>query len=171
MVDPDARPAHYGLDPAERGHPEPMSEGPGGGAPGKRRILIVDGNPLLRRGLAALIDNEPDLAVCAQAATAREALDALDATRPDLVLVDFSFERGLGLDLVRAIRASRPPPPVLMMSIDDAPVYAERAFLAGASGCVSKQALDGTALAAIRAVLDSGTHFGGGQLTPGRRDA
>ena len=148
-----------------------MSEGPGGGAPGKRRILIVDVNPLLRRGLAALIDNEPDLAVCAQAATAREALDALDATRPDLVIVDFSFERGLGLDLVRAIRASRPPPPVLMMSIDDAPIYAERAFLAGASGCVSKQALDGTVLAVIRAVLDSGTDFGGGHLTPSRRDA
>ena len=148
-----------------------MSEGPGGGAPGKRRILVVDVNPLLRRGLAALIDNEPDLAVCAQAATAREALDALDATRPDLVIVDFSFERGLGLDLVRAIRASRPPPPVLMMSIDDAPIYSERAFLAGASGCVSKQALDGTVLAVIRAVLDSGTDFGGGHLTPSRRDA
>ena len=148
-----------------------MSEGPGGGAPGKRRILIVDVNPLLQRGLAALIDNEPDLAVCAQAATAREALDALDATRPDLVLVDFSFERGLGLDLVRAIRASRRTPPVLMMSIDDAPIYAEHAFLASASGCVSKQALDGTALAAIRAVLDGATDFGGGQLTRGRRDA
>ena len=59
-----------------------MSEGPGGGAPGKRRILVVDVNPLLRRGLVALIDNEPDLAVCAQAATAQEAPDALDATRP-----------------------------------------------------------------------------------------
>ena len=82
MVDPDARRAHHGLDPAERGHPEPMSEGPGGGAPGKRRILVVDVNPLLRRGLVALIDNEPDLAVCAQAATAQEAPDALDATRP-----------------------------------------------------------------------------------------
>ena len=88
-----------------------MSEGPGGGAPGKRRILVVDVNPLLRRGLVALIDNEPDLAVCAQAATAQEALDALDATRPDLVLVDFSFERGLGLDLVRAIRLPSPADP------------------------------------------------------------
>jgi hypothetical protein len=58
-----------------------------------------------------------------------------------------------------------------MMSIDDAPIYAERAFLAGASGWVTKQALNGAVLAAIRAVLDRGTDFGRGQLTPGRRDA
>ena len=82
-----------------------MSDGPGGRTPEKRRILIVDANPLLRRGLAALIDDEPDLAVCAEAATAREALDAIAAAGPGLVMVDFSFEDGLGLDLVRQIRA------------------------------------------------------------------
>ena len=116
-----------------------MSEGPGGRTPGKRRILIVDANPLLRRGLAALIGAEPDLAVCAEAATAREALDAIANAGPRLVIADFSFEEGLGLDLVREIRARHRRPPVLLMSIDDAPFYAERAFAAGASGCVSKQ--------------------------------
>lgn len=134
-----------------------MSECSGGRSPDKRRILIVDGNSLLRRGLAALIGAEPDLSVCAEAATAREALDAIAAACPALVIADLSFEPGLGLDLVREIRARHPGLPVLMMSIDDDPVYVERALAAGVSGCVSKQALNGTALSAIRTALGDGT--------------
>jgi DNA-binding NarL/FixJ family response regulator len=122
----------------------------------KRRILIVDANPLLRRGLAALIGGEHDLVVCAEAASAREALDAIAAARPALAMADFSFEDGLGLDLVREIRARHDGLPVLMMSIDDAPIYIERALDAGASGCVSKQELNGNALSAIRAALEGG---------------
>ena len=133
-----------------------MSDGPGGRTPEKRRILIVDASPLLRRGLAALIGAEPDLAVCAEAATAQEALDAIAAAGPALVIADFSFEDGLGLDLVRQIRARHDGLPVLMMSTGDAPVYVERALEAGASGCVSKQELDGKALSALRAALDGG---------------
>jgi CheY-like chemotaxis protein len=104
-----------------------MSDGSAERAQQKRRILIVDASPLLRRGLAALIDNESDLAVYAAAATAREALDAIVASGPALVIADFSFEPRLGLDLVREIRARHPELPVLMMSIDGGPVYAERA--------------------------------------------
>jgi DNA-binding NarL/FixJ family response regulator len=141
-----------------------MSEGSGSRSPGKRRILIVDANPLLRRGLAALIGAEPDLAVCAEAATAREAFDAIAAADPALVIADFSFEPGLGLDLVREIRARKGGLPALMMSIDDGPVYVERALEAGAVGCVSKQALNGAMLAAIRATLD-----GAAAPSPGRR--
>jgi DNA-binding NarL/FixJ family response regulator len=133
-----------------------MSEGSGGRSPEKRRILIVDGNPLLRRGLAALIGAEPDLAVCAEAVTAREALDAIAASNPALVIADFSFEPGLGLDLVREIRARHPGLRVLVMSIDDGRVYVERAREAGAVGCVSKQALNGTVLTAIRGALEGG---------------
>jgi DNA-binding NarL/FixJ family response regulator len=133
-----------------------MSGGSGGRTQEKRRILIVDANPLLRRGLAALVGAEPDLEVCAEAATARQAVDAIAAAGPALVIADFSFEEGLGLDLVREIRTRHRDLPVLMMSIDDAPVYAEQALQAGAGGCVSKQALDGTMLAAIRATLDRG---------------
>ena len=90
-----------------------MSDDTKGGTPEKRRILIVDANPLLRRGLAALIGAEPDLAVCAEAATAQEALDAIAAARPELVIADLSFEDGLGLDLVREIRARHDGLPVL----------------------------------------------------------
>ncbi len=147
-----------------------MSECPGASSPEKRRILIVDANPLLRRGLAALIGAEPDLAVPAEAATAREALDAIAAVRPALVIADFSFEPGLGPDLVREIRARHHGLPVLMMSIDDGPLYVERALAAGAVGCVSKQALNGKALSAIRAALGSGTDPTGRKLTPGRWD-
>jgi DNA-binding NarL/FixJ family response regulator len=141
-----------------------MSEGAGARSPEKRRILIVDGNPLLRRGLAALIRAEPDLAVCAEAATAREARDAIAACDPALVIADFSFEPGLGLDLVREICMRHPGLPVLMMSIDDGPVYVERARAAGAVGHVSKQALNGSVLAAIGAALESrGASPGGGR--------
>lgn len=129
-----------------------MSEGSGARSPEKRRILIVDAHPLLRRGLAALIGAEPDLAVCAEAATAREALRAIATFEPALVIADFSLAPGL--DTVRKIRARHPGLPVLMMSIDDDPVDLERALAAGAVGCVSKQTLNGTMLAAIRAVLD-----------------
>ena len=140
-----------------------MSKGAGGRSPEERRILIVDGNPLLRRGLTALSGSEPDLAVCAEAATAREALDAIAASDPALVIADFSFEPGLGLDLVRKICTRHPGLPVLMMSIDDGPVYVERARKAGAVGYVSKQALNGSVLAANGAALEiSGA-------SPGRR--
>ena len=133
-----------------------MRKRPGGKRTAKRRILVVDANPLLRRGLAALIDGEPDLVVCAEAATARQAISAISATRPVLVIVDFSFEAGLGLDLVRKIRTRVGAPRVLLMSIDNGPLFAVRASEAGASGCVSKRALNGIMLAAIRAALDAG---------------
>ena len=121
---------------------------------------------MLRRGLTALIDSEHDVVVCAGAATAREALDAIGAGL-DLVIADFSFDDGLGLDLVREIRARHPPLPVLLMSVDGSAFYGERAREAGASGCVGKQELDETVLTAVRAVLDSRTDFSG-RLGPGR---
>ena len=155
-VSPDAPTKRLRVDPAGKEKPKSMSGGSGGRPQEQRRILIVDANPLLRRGLAALIGAEPDLAVCAEAATAQQALDAIAAAGPALVIADFSFEQGLGLDLVREIRARHRNLPVLMMSIDDAPVYAEPALEAGAGGCVSKQALNGTVLTAIRAALDGG---------------
>ncbi len=131
-----------------------MPEHPGQATRIKRHVLIVDANPLLRRGLAALIDNEPDLAVSAQAASAQQALDAIAAGRPDLVIADFSSKDGLGLKLVRDIRARRHALPVLLMAIEASPISIKRALKAGASGFVSKQMLDETVLAAIRAALD-----------------
>ena len=126
--------------------------------PAKRRILIVDAHPLVRRGLTALIDNEPDLVVCAAAATPGAGLEAIASSRPDLVIADLSLEAGAGLAMVKDIRSHDAEMPVLVLSMHDAPRYAERAFRAGAGGYVLKQEMSETLLVAIRRVL-SGQKF------------
>jgi DNA-binding NarL/FixJ family response regulator len=122
-------------------------------APLKRRILIVDDHPLVRRGLKALINSQPDLLVCAEAATKQDGLDAIAVARPDLAIVDLSLGRGDGLELVREIRSTQAGPGVLVLTMHDAPAYVRRAFAAGADGYVSKQELTETLLMAIRSVL------------------
>ena len=119
----------------------------------RKKILIVVDHPLLRRGLRSLIESEPDLAVCAEAGTWREAIAALAASRPDLVIADLTFKDANGLKLIKAIKSRRPRLPVLVLSMHDAPSYAERAFQAGARGFVTKQEMSETVLIAIRRVL------------------
>ena len=121
--------------------------------PAARRILVVDGHPLMRRGLAALIGHEPDLTVCATAATPRAALAAVAASRPDLVVIDLSLADGEGLALVRHIRSDHADLPVLVLSLHDAPFHAQRALRAGARGYIPKPELSETLLIAIRCLL------------------
>lgn len=132
-----------------------VSKGLSSRPPGRRRILIVDDHPLIRRGLTALIDSEPDLVVCAEAATPQAGFDAIAAARPDLVITDLSMGDGVdaGLSLVNNIRSGYANLPVLVLTIHDAPHYARSAFSAGANGFVSKQELSETLLIAIRSVL------------------
>ena len=122
----------------------------------KRRILIVDDHPLMRRGLTALIDSEPDLIVCAEAATPRAGFEAIASSQPDLVITDLSMGDGdgAGLALINDIRSGYEDMPVLVLTTHDAPYYARRAFAAGANGYVSKQELGETLLVAIRCVLN-----------------
>lgn len=120
----------------------------------KRRILIVDDHPLVRRGLTALIDNEPDLTVCASAATHVAGLEAVESSRPDLVIADLSLGIDDGLAMVEEIHAGHCDLPVLVLSMHEAPVYARRALRAGARGYVTKQEMLETLLVAIRRVLD-----------------
>ena len=122
-------------------------------APVKRRILIVDDHPLVRRGLRALINAEPDLIVCAEAATQQDGLVGIATTRPDLAVVDLSLGHGDGLELVREIRSTQAGLRVLVLTMHDAPAYVRRAFAAGADGYVSKQELTETLLMAIRSAL------------------
>jgi DNA-binding NarL/FixJ family response regulator len=124
----------------------------------RRRILIVDDHPLVRRGLKALIDAESDLIVCAEAANPEDGLDAIAGTRPDLVIAGLSFRDGDGLALVRGICAIQGGPPVLVLSIREAPLYVRRAFAAGASGYVAKRDPTETVLAAIRRLLRGETY-------------
>ncbi len=119
----------------------------------KRRILIVDDHPLVRRGLTALINAEPDLIVCAEATTRGDGLVAIAVTRPDLVITDLSLIHGDGLELVRDIRSRHLGLRVLVLSLHDSPLYVRRAFAAGADGYLAKQKLTEALLQAIRSVL------------------
>ncbi len=132
----------------------------------KRRILIIDENPLMRRGLTALIESEPDLIVCAEATTQREALQVIAASRPDLGIADLSLESHAGLALVTAIRAQDEGLPLVVLSLLDAPRYVTRALRAGASGYVLKQEMSETLLIAIRCVL-GGENYVCPQIGPG----
>ena len=117
------------------------------------RLLIVDDHPLMRRGLAQLISLEPDLSVRAQASSSAEALALLHAQPFELVIADVSLRGVSGLDLLKDIKTFWPKLPVLMLSMHDEMLYAERMLRAGARGYVSKQASAECILAAIRRVL------------------
>jgi len=124
------------------------------GQPATRKILIVDDHPVLRRGLAALIESEPGLAVCGEAATCRAALDAIGTNQPDLVIVDLVLVGCDGLDLIKDMKMRHPQIPALVLSMHDEAVYAERSLRAGARGYITKQELDDTLLTAIHRLLD-----------------
>jgi DNA-binding NarL/FixJ family response regulator len=126
--------------------------------PAKRRVLIIDNHPLVRRGMTALINAEPDLIVCAEAANPRDGLDAIGDAQPDLVIVDLSLRHGNGLELVREIRSHHESLRVLVLTILDAPQYVRRAFAAGANGYVTKREMTDTLLMAIRRVLRGETY-------------
>ena len=122
-------------------------------APARKKILIVDDHPMMRDGLAALITAQPDLAVCAQAADAREAVQAIETLRPDLVLMDISLPGKSGLETIKDIQALAPGLAVLVLSMHDEALYAERVLRAGARGYVMKQEGGKRIMDAIRAVL------------------
>ncbi|MBE3070212.1 MAG: response regulator transcription factor [Planctomycetes bacterium] len=117
------------------------------------RVLVVDDHPVVRQGLALLINHEPDLAVCGEAATAAEALKAIADTRPDVAIVDLSLKGASGLDLIKDIKVRHPGLPVLVLSMSDENVYAERALRAGARGYMMKEEATEKVLTALRRVL------------------
>lgn len=114
------------------------------------RVLIVDDHPIVREGLASLVGAEPDLEVCGQAESAREALATVEREAPDLVLVDLSLEGTSGLELLK--RLADRSVPALVVSMQDDPTWAERALAAGALGYVHKSAATREVVRAIRAV-------------------
>ena len=119
----------------------------------KSRIFIVDDHPIVRQGLALLINREPDLEVCGDAEEANSALRLTEMTRPDLVVVDISLNGPDGLDLLKTLRTRSPKLPVLMLSMLDELLYAERALRAGANGYIMKQEATERVLVAIRRIL------------------
>jgi DNA-binding NarL/FixJ family response regulator len=119
----------------------------------RKRILIVDDHPIVREGLVQQFSREPDLIVCAQASNAAHALAAVQEHHPDLVLVDLNLPGRGGLELMRDIRALRPKLPMLVLSMHDEAVFAERVLRAGGRGYLSKEAAGDQLLEAVRRVL------------------
>jgi DNA-binding NarL/FixJ family response regulator len=121
--------------------------------PAKKRVLIVDDHPLLRDGLAKVLNQQADLLVCGEAGDARSGLAAVATCRPDVVIADLTLEEGNGLDLIRDIRLRNPKLPILVLSMHNEKLYAERAVRAGARGYVMKHEPVGAVVAALRKVL------------------
>ena len=119
----------------------------------KRTVLIVDDHPLLRDGLAKVINQQSDLAVCGEAADARAGLAAVAKLRPDVAIVDLTMDEGNGLDLIKDLHLRQPDLPVLVLSMHHENLYAERAVRAGARGYVMKREPVAAVLAALRKVL------------------
>jgi DNA-binding NarL/FixJ family response regulator len=117
------------------------------------RILVVDDHPLVRAGFKALIDSEPDLLVCAEAATCAQALALAEQAAPDLAVVDLSLLEGSGLDLIKRMHARFPGVRLLVCSMHDESVFAERTLKAGARGYIGKQEATDHVVEAIRKVL------------------
>jgi CheY-like chemotaxis protein len=113
------------------------STSPSGTNTGKRlarRVLIVDDHPIVRQGLRRIMENEEDLVVCGEAETARDARIAIKELNPDVMIADISLKQSDGIELVRDVRAHYPQLPILVLSMHDETIYAERMLSAGANG-------------------------------------
>jgi DNA-binding NarL/FixJ family response regulator len=119
----------------------------------KARVFLVDDHPLVREHLTALIQQEADLEVCGEAADAPSALTLIHQRNPDLVILDISLKRSHGLDLLKDLKGFRPKPAVLVLSMHEETLYAERALRAGALGYITKEEATVNILSAIRRVL------------------
>lgn len=120
----------------------------------KVRILVVDDHPIVRKGLVELISRELGLEVCGEAADSDEALEIIGDLNPDLAVVDISLGKGMGgVELVKELKARREDIKVLVWSMHDEKLYAERCLSAGALGYISKEAPPEEFIAAIRKVM------------------
>lgn len=120
----------------------------------KRRIFLVDDHPITRQGVAVLINQEPDLEVCGETDSAPKAFDLLQKVKADLAVVDISLKTTSGIELTKNLKVLLPDLPVLIMSMHDESLYAERALRAGAKGYVMKQEASDNILVAIRRILN-----------------
>lgn len=117
------------------------------------KIIIVDDHPIFRKGLGQLINEEPDMQVAGEAEDAAAALALIDRVKPDLVILDISLKESSGLDLMKELHVRHDSLPVLVLSMHDESLYAERAIRAGARGYIMKQEMTGNVVKAIRQVL------------------
>jgi DNA-binding NarL/FixJ family response regulator len=122
----------------------------------KRRILLVDDHPLLRKGIGQLINEQEDLVVCGEAEDRAEALALIEQAQPDLAVIDLSLKEDLGLELIKDCKARFPALLMLVLSMHDEKFYAERVLRAGARGYIMKAEASEKVLVALREVLRGG---------------
>ena len=125
----------------------------------KTKVLLVDDHPLVREWLTNLINEETDFEVCGLAASARDGLELAGKLSPRIAVVDISLDGSSGLELIKDLKAQYPKVDVLVLSMHDETLYAERAMRAGASGYIMKREATGSVLDALRAVLSGGLFF------------
>ncbi|HEV8075385.1 MAG TPA: response regulator transcription factor [Candidatus Acidoferrum sp.] len=125
----------------------------------KYRVLLVDDHPIVRQGLALLIEREVDLSVCGEADGAHTAFHAIETLQPDIVLLDISLNGPDGLEVLKEIRVKTGSLPVLILSMHDESIYAERAMRAGANGYIMKQEATEKVLIAIRRILQGDVYL------------
>lgn len=119
----------------------------------KAKVFLVDDHALVRKHLTALIEGEPDLLVCGEAADAPTALALVKQAQPDLLVLDISLKRSNGLDLLNELRGLQPRPAVLVLSVHEETFYVKRALQAGARGYITKEEAAANVLSAVRKVL------------------
>jgi DNA-binding NarL/FixJ family response regulator len=124
----------------------------------KHRIFLVDDHPLVREGLTNLINEQKDLIVCGEAEDSAGAITGITKTRPDVALVDISLKNESGLELVKNLESQFPLVALIVLSMHDEALYAERALRAGARGYVMKRESTKSVLASIRRVLEGGVY-------------
>ena len=123
------------------------------------QIYLVEDHPVVRRGLASLIEPEPGLTISGETGSAKEARNDLFEAEPDLVVLDLSLEEGSGLSLLEHLHNTRPDLPVLVVSMHDEVLYARRALDAGARGYLMKSNADTQVVDAIRRLLNRNVHL------------
>jgi DNA-binding NarL/FixJ family response regulator len=124
----------------------------------RSRVLIVDDHPMMRYGIVRLIEQEPDLVVCGEAENASRALAAVRALKPQVILADLTMPGGEGLEFIKDVRSLHPEIAVLVVSMHDEALYAERALRAGARGYIMKNEGGEKLVEAIRQVLQGKTY-------------
>jgi DNA-binding NarL/FixJ family response regulator len=145
-------PARFGL-PAKSRAKAPARWSPTARA-GKRKILLVDDHPIVRQGLVELINRQKNLVVCGETGSGREAPELARRLNPDLAVIDVSLKDESGIQLLKTLKLQRPRLPLLVLSMHEEGLYAERALRAGAMGYIMKQEASDVILKAIHSALN-----------------
>lgn len=129
------------------------------GAPPRKRILVVDDHPMMRAGLSQLINKQATMEVCWEAGGPAEAMAVIPHHHPDLIIADLTMKTGSGLDFIKDARTLHENIPILIVSMHDEKVYAERCLRAGAAGYIMKEESAEHLVSAIQRVLDGGVYL------------